>query len=158
MLTSSRLQRCAEANADFQKLIRRDVITNTSCPASTNIPLGIVMWKSMAEALGWPSPIAFQRLVQLAENPRGWGSIGLPYGQLKFGHGNPVYSNGGRLAVLSMLYAFSNIANQVLTNATLDNASVQQKLEAMESKINHVRSASCEHGTRQTQFDFDIQT
>jgi hypothetical protein len=43
------------------------------CLELTSVPVGIAMWRKMAQALGWPSkPISFKQLIDLAQDPDGW--------------------------------------------------------------------------------------
>lgn len=95
-----------------------------ACVSTTNIPLGIAMWKPMAVALGWPErAISFRDIMSLAMSSTGWGSLGYPqWGTFKFGHGHAKYSNSGRLTVTAALYAFNNIsANTALTSAMVSS-------------------------------------
>ena len=67
---------------------------------STNSPVGIAMWRNMAEALGWPArPVTFKQLAALALNrTSGWGSVDPQYaswGRFRMGHGHPATSNSG---------------------------------------------------------------
>ena len=61
----------------------------------------------MAEALGWPDKqINWDDIVALSENPQGWESLGHPeWGQFKFGHTHPDYSNVGLLAMTALTYS-----------------------------------------------------
>jgi Ca-activated chloride channel family protein len=61
----------------------------------------------MAEALGWPDkPISWDDLVKLSSNPEGWASKGHPeWGQFKFGHTHPGYSNTGMLMLTALVYS-----------------------------------------------------
>jgi Ca-activated chloride channel family protein len=70
-------------------------------------PVVIAMWKPMAEALGWPDkPIGWSDVIALAKNPQGWAAYGRPeFGQFKFGHTHPEYSNSGLISVLAEAYA-----------------------------------------------------
>ncbi len=65
------------------------------------------MWRPMAEALGWPdTPISWDDLVQLSANPDGWASKGHPeWGNFKFGHTHPTYSNVGLQMMTALAYS-----------------------------------------------------
>ena len=78
-----------------------------SCPATVLAPIGFAMWRPMAEALGWPDkPISWDDLVALSSDPQGWGSIGHPeWGQFKFGHTHPDFSNTGLLMLTALAYS-----------------------------------------------------
>ena len=70
-------------------------------------PVVIAMWRPMAEALGWPGkPVGWKDILELARNPQGWSAYGHPeWGQFKFGHTHPEYSNSGLISVLAEVYA-----------------------------------------------------
>lgn len=128
-----------EANADFKVSQGVNVVTNTACPATVQIPVGIVMWKSMAEALGWPKQVSWARIAELAADADGWGKLGKPYGRFHFGHGNPISSTSGRLSVLSMIYAFANHTSQLLTAADMVDPKVISGMKQVEGSVFHVR-------------------
>ncbi len=79
------------------------------CRPTVYTPLGIAMWRPMAEALGWPeSPIGWQTIVDLAAAPEGWGRYGHPeWGKFRFGHAHPKYSNAGLLTMTSFVYGIT---------------------------------------------------
>ncbi len=70
-------------------------------------PVVIAMWKPMAESLGYPAKkVGWKELVELAKSPEGWKAKGHPeFGDFKFGHTHPGYSNSGLIAVLAENYA-----------------------------------------------------
>lgn len=78
-----------------------------ACDASILAPIGFAMWRPMAEALGWPdTPISWDDLAALSANPEGWASKGHPeWGQFKFGHTHPDYSNTGLLSLTALAYS-----------------------------------------------------
>ena len=80
-----------------------------ACAPSVYSPIGLAMWRPMAEALGWPDkPIGWQTIVELAADPRGWAGYGHPeWGKLKLGHPHPQYSNAGMLYMTSVVYGFT---------------------------------------------------
>ncbi len=84
-------------------------LMSQECPPVVYTPLGIAMWRPMAEALGWPNqPVGWQTIVNLASNPDGWGSYGHPeWGKFSFGHAHPKYSNAGLLTVTSFVYGMA---------------------------------------------------
>ena len=48
-------------------------------PSIVRTPLVIAMWEPMAQALGYPrKPVAFEDIVRLATDPRGWAAVGKP--------------------------------------------------------------------------------
>jgi hypothetical protein len=43
------------------------------CQTLTSIPVGVAMWRDMAQSLGWPDkPISFQKIMDIAADPKGW--------------------------------------------------------------------------------------
>ena len=82
-------------------------LISDQCPPTVLAPMGFAMWRPMAEALGWPDkPIRWEDLTALSANPEGWASLGHPeWGQFKFGHTHPDYSNTGLLMLTSLAYA-----------------------------------------------------
>ena len=83
------------------------VLVPEACPATVLAPIGFAMWRPMAEALGWPDkPISWDDLVVLSADPSGWSSLGHPeWGQFKFGHAHPDYSNSGLLMMTALAYS-----------------------------------------------------
>ncbi|MEM7531064.1 MAG: VWA domain-containing protein [Chloroflexota bacterium] len=81
-------------------------ISSESCESTIYTPLGLAMWRPMAETLGWPdTPISWETLVTLAGDPDGWGSYGRPeWGRFLFGQAHPGYSNAGLLTTTSFIY------------------------------------------------------
>ena len=94
------------ANQTWRDRTGRPLIPD-ACPASILAPIGFAMWRPMAEALGWPDkPISWDNLVNLSADPQGWASLGHPeWGQFKFGHTHPDYSNVGLLMMTSLAYS-----------------------------------------------------
>lgn len=83
------------------------VLVTEACPITVYAPSGFAMWRPMAEALGWPdTPISWDDLVQLSANPEGWASKGHPeWGNFKFGHTHPAYSNVGLQMMTALAYS-----------------------------------------------------
>jgi Ca-activated chloride channel homolog len=80
------------------------------CPPLVYTAIGFGMWQPMAEALGWPNPISWRDIVELAADPQGWATYGhSEWGQFKFGHTNPDSSNTGLLALTSLAYAAAGV-------------------------------------------------
>jgi Ca-activated chloride channel family protein len=70
-------------------------------------PVVIGLWEPMARALGWPSkPIGWSEVAQFAASREGWARYGHPeWGEFKFGHTHPRYSNSGAIALVAATYA-----------------------------------------------------
>ena len=79
------------------------------CKPTVYTPMGIAMWRPMAEALGWPSKkIGWKTLIDLAADEHGWASFGHPeWGRFKLGHASPQYSSAGLLFFSSAIYAIT---------------------------------------------------
>ena len=84
---------------------KRPAVT-AACKPSVYSPIGLAMWRPMAETLGWPDkPIGWQTIVDLASDPQGWARYGHPeWGKLKLGHPHPKYSSAGMLYMTSFVY------------------------------------------------------
>jgi Ca-activated chloride channel family protein len=82
-------------------------ISSAPCQPTVLTPVGLAMWKPMAEALGWPGkPVSMQALIELANDPEGWARHGHPeWGRLKLGHTHPQYSSAGLLFLAQSIYA-----------------------------------------------------
>ncbi|HZM24764.1 MAG TPA: substrate-binding domain-containing protein, partial [Anaerolineales bacterium] len=95
-----------EANRVWRDRNGKLLIPN-ECTQTVFAPIGFAMWRPMAEALGWPDkPISWDDIAALSENPQGWESLGHPeWGQFKFGHTHPDYSNVGLLAMTALTYS-----------------------------------------------------
>ncbi len=96
----------AGANEVWQDRTGRLLVAD-SCPSSILAPSGFAMWRPMAEALGWPdTPISWDDLVELSADAEGWASLGHPeWGQFKFGHAHPAYSNVGLQMMTALAYS-----------------------------------------------------
>jgi Ca-activated chloride channel family protein len=70
-------------------------------------PVVVAMWEPMARALGWPAKkLGWADIAALARSPDGWRGKGHPeWGDFRFGHTHPGYSNSGLIAVLAETYA-----------------------------------------------------
>jgi Ca-activated chloride channel family protein len=103
------------ASAAFLKLGTAESQTKTGKPLvgeSVNLvlsPVVIAMWEPMAKALGWPdAPVGWKDIQQMAVSPQGWAAKGFPqWGNFRFGHTHPEYSNSGLISVLAEVYAAS---------------------------------------------------
>src|SRR3954466_5615735 len=104
-------------------------------PSIVRTPLGIAMWKPMAEKLGWPKKqINFKEIIKLATAPNGWASVGAQFGPFKYVHTNPDFSTSGAEAVAVSYYAFAG-KREGLTNA--DVARAAPSVKKVESSIVH---------------------
>src|SRR5262249_17778082 len=79
----------------------------SEAPSLVLSPVVIAMWEPMARALGWPGrPLGWRDVAEFAASERGWASHGHPeWGDFKFGHTHPRYSNSGAIALVAATYA-----------------------------------------------------
>ncbi|KAJ3119133.1 hypothetical protein HK098_005753 [Nowakowskiella sp. JEL0407] len=114
--------------------------SNPDCQSIAVSPIGIAMWKPMAEALGWPNAnIGWKDIINLAGNATGWAAYGKPWGALRFGHGQPEFSNSGRLTLIAALYALTNPTGSI-TTADVNNTAVSEALRKLSSSVQHMGS------------------
>ena len=107
-------------------------ISSAACTPTVHTPVGLAIWEPMAEALGWPNqPIRMAQLVDLANNPEGWSSLGHPeWGKLRLGHTHPQYSSAGLLFLTQVIYAVTG-KTQGITATDIYSAPVQTALETL---------------------------
>ncbi|MEO8286355.1 MAG: substrate-binding and VWA domain-containing protein [Chloroflexota bacterium] len=101
-------------------------------------PVVMAMWKPMAEALGWPNkPIGLRDVLDLNENPEGWGAVGHPeWGQFKYAHTNPEVSSTGLSTVAAEFYAGAGKTTG-LTEQDVNDPKVRDFVKAIEQSIVH---------------------
>lgn len=101
-------------------------------------PVVIAMWEPMAKALGWPdSPVGWKDIQQMAMTPRGWAAKGFPqWGEFRFGHTHPEYSNSGLISVLAEVYAASGKVRG-LDLADIRQPQTAEYLRQIESAVVH---------------------
>lgn len=121
------------------------------CPPTMQLPLGIVMWRPMAEALGWPDTlISWNDIVALANNPEGWGAYGHPeWGQFKFGHPHPEHSNSAMLFTVAIVYSAAGTTDN-LTVGMVKSSQVVESLRAIERRVYHYGKLSTDLLQRMT--------
>jgi Ca-activated chloride channel family protein len=113
-------------------------LISEGCPATVLAPIGFAMWRPMAEALGWPDkPISWQTLADLSANPDGWTSVGhAEWGQFKFGHTHPDFSNTGLLMLTSLAYSISGQTSG-LTPEQVYSTQVEEAFRRVEQNTYH---------------------
>jgi Ca-activated chloride channel family protein len=101
-------------------------------------PVVIAMWEPMARALGWPAKkIGWHDIATLARSPDGWRGKGHPeWGDFRFGHTHPGYSNSGLIAVLAETYAGLGKTRD-LTPSDVTDKGAKQFLHDIESSVVH---------------------
>ena len=112
-------------------------------------PVVIALWQPMAEALGWPGkPVGWADILALARNPRGWAAVGHPeWGEFKFGHTHPEFSNSGLIALLAETYAAAG-KRDALTPADLARPEVAAYVAGIEGAVVHYGSSTGFFGKR----------
>lgn len=101
-----------------------------------DIPLIIAMWEPMAEALGYPRPIGWKDIAQVATSPKGWAAYGHPeWGRFRWGHAHPD-ANSGFLSVVSEVYAALGKSRDI-TPQDLKNPAVVTFLKSFEGAVEH---------------------
>ena len=130
------------AEARWQEKFGNELAAKTP-PDLVLSPVVIAMWQPMAEALGWPNePIGWSDISELAISEEGWTAYGYPeWGEFKFGHTHPDFSNSGLVAILAQAYA--GVGKQRdLTPDDLLSPELAQFMEQVESSIIHYGSST----------------
>lgn len=135
--------------------IERNILSNpeaayvnkpVDCTDTTSIPIGIGIWRDMAEALGWPDqPLGWDDILELILY--GWGSIpGIDSvtestwgSRFLYGHGHPVLSNSGSLSWVSAVHSFANVSfDGVLTTSHIYGEAVRNLAAQLSSAVEHM--------------------
>jgi Ca-activated chloride channel family protein len=128
-------------NAESQRSTGHDLIASTDNLVLS--PVVIAMWKPMAEAIGWgKKPIGWSDILNLAKNRSGWQAYGYPqWGQFKFGHTHPQFSNSGLISLFAEVYAASG-KTAGLTAADVEKAHTGEFLQGIEQSVVHYGSST----------------
>ncbi|MGL4239359.1 extracellular solute-binding protein [Tabrizicola sp.] len=107
-------------------------ISTAACTPTVHTPVGLAMWEPMAQALGWPDqPIRMSQLIDLANNPEGWASLGHPeWGKLRLGHTHPQYSSAGLLFLGQVIYSVTG-KTEGITPTDIYSPQVRTALETL---------------------------
>jgi len=113
------------ANVAWKDRTGRPLISQP-CAPTVYAPIGFTMWRPMAEALGWPDkPISWNDIVTLSDSPKGWASLGHPeWGQFKFGHTHPTYSNVGLLMMTALAYSIEGKTTGLTTQQVYSDKNI----------------------------------
>ena len=139
------------ANAEWKKSHADDLVTGNPKDLVLS-PVVIAMWRPMAQALGWPDKaLGWADIAQLATSAEGWSAYGHPeWGQFKFGHTHPAYSNSGIVSIIAETYA--GLAKQRgLTESDLQAPELKQFMSTVESSIIHYGTSTGFFGDRMFQ-------
>jgi Ca-activated chloride channel family protein len=128
-------------NTEWQQKHNNSQLVSTGAndtPSLVSSPVVIAMWKPQAEALGWPQKaIGWSDIAKLSTDPQGWKAYGHPeFGQFKFGHTHPNYSNSGLDSVIAMTYAATN-KTRGLTMNDVNSNTAKSFLSDVESSVIH---------------------
>jgi len=136
------------ANAEWRKANSADLVTGKPNDLVLS-PVVIAMWKSMAEALGWPGkPIGWADIGTFAGSGKAWDAYGHPeWGTFKFGHTHPGFSNSGVAAILAMAYAAAG-KQRNLSVADVNDPKVHDFMSQVESGIVHYGASTGFFGDR----------
>jgi len=128
-------------NAESRTKTGKDLVVSTDNLVLS--PVVIAMWKPMAEAIGWgKKPIGWSDILSLARNQQGWKAYGYPqWGQFKFGHTHPQYSNSGLISVIAEAYAARG-KTAGLSLADVRNPSTTQFVSGIEHSVVHYGSST----------------
>ena len=110
----------------------------TACHSVVTTPLVLVAWQERANVLWGDNPNSpmWQRLHDALVNPKGWESYGHPeWGYIKFGHTDPLKSNGGLMTILLMTYNYFDKSSGLTSQDILANAGYQQWFKEIEGTI-----------------------
>jgi Ca-activated chloride channel family protein len=106
-------------------------------------PVVIAMWKPMADAIGnGQKAVGWSDVLALATDANGWASHGHgEWGQFRFGHTHPLYSNSGLISVLAEVYAASGkVAG--LTLDDVNSAKTADFVQKIEGAVVHYGSST----------------
>ena len=136
------------ANDEWRKNHSDDLIGTDSKDLVLS-PVVIAMWRPMAEALGWPNTsIGWSDIAKLATSEKGWADYGYPeWGQFKFGHTHPNYSNSGLVAIIAQAYAGAG-KQKGLTSEDLQNPGVKDFMAQVQASIIHYGTSTGFFATR----------
>ncbi len=136
------------ANSEWKNSHTDDLVFGTPNDLVLS-PVVIAMWRPMAQALGWPDKaLGWQDIAQLATSTEGWSAYGHPeWGNFKFGHTHPFYSNSGIVSIIAETYAGLN-KQRGLTEADLKSPELKEFITEVESSVIHYGSSTGFFGER----------
>jgi Ca-activated chloride channel family protein len=125
------------ANAEWRATHAED-LTDAKLNDLVLSPVVIAMWEPMARTLGWPdTPIGWSDVAELAISEEGWAEYGYPeWGEFKFGHTHPDFSNSGISSAIAEVYAGVGKQRGLTLNDLQDEA-LHRFLTDVESSIIH---------------------
>ncbi len=123
-------------NAESQTKSGRPLVGDTTELCLSPVVIG--MWQPMAEALGWPEKkLGWADIHALAKSPEGWAAKGYPqWGDFRFGHTHPRYSNSGIISLFAEAYAAAGKQSN-LTLSDLETPAVATYVREIEESVVH---------------------
>lgn len=123
---------------DTARRDRPSLVPDGEIRSVTTTPLVLAMPKPMAQALGWPAkPLGWGDVLSLANDPRGWASIGHPeWGRFTLGKTNPNISTSGLAATVGAFVAATGKSSD-LTLADVQNPKVRTFVGDVEKAVLH---------------------
>lgn len=136
------------ANAEWKNSHADDLVTGTPNDLVLS-PVVIAMWRPMAQALGWPDKaLGWEDVASLAASEEGWAAFGHPeWGNFKFGHTHPSYSNSGIVSIIAETYAGLG-KQRGLTVDDLKSPDLQDFMLGVESSVIHYGTSTGFFGER----------
>ncbi len=130
-------------NDEWSSRKQKDLVDAGECKNVVLSPVVIMMWKPMAEALGWPNKqIGWADIAKISTSANGWADYGQPQlGRFRFGHTHPDFSNSGLQTIIAMAYAASQ-PGRALTVADVDKPETAKFLNNLESAVAHYGSST----------------
>ncbi len=116
---------------------RPDLVGDAKLGTVARTPLVLAMPKPMALALGWPAkPLGWGDVLKLANDPRGWASVGRSYGAFKLGKTNPNFSTSGLNATVGTYFAATGLSSD-LSLKNLSEPAVDTYVRGVENSVVH---------------------
>ncbi len=136
------------ANAEWKNSHADDLVTGTPNDLVLS-PVVIAMWRPMAQALGWPdNALGWEDIAKLATSEEGWAAYGHPeWGNFKFGHTHPSYSNSGIVSIIAETYAGLG-KQRGLTVDDLKSPELKDFMLGVESSVIHYGTSTGFFGER----------
>jgi Ca-activated chloride channel homolog len=128
------------ANDEWQQRTGSALVDESACEDLVLSPVVIMMWESVATALGYPNKqIGWADIANLSVN--GWGADQAYLPRFRFGHTHPDYSNSGLQTIVAMAYAAMN-KQRGLTEDDVRRASTVEFIHDVESSVAHYGSST----------------
>jgi Ca-activated chloride channel family protein len=136
------------ANAEWRKNHSDDLVIGSPKDLVLS-PVVIAMWEPMARAIGWPDkPLGWADIAELATSSAGWEAYGYPeWGDFKFGHTHPNYSNSGIVSIITQAYAGAG-KQRGLELADLQDPKLQAFMADVQTSIIHYGTSTGFFGER----------